>query len=243
MKLLFCMADPETARDAGGHFPPRYFRPWKSTTILDEVVNQVVQSGAFNEVYFVANIKHRTYQPHLAYILKQYNIPEKNLYFIPTSKGQADSAFVACHEILKATTDSPIFIHNADTILLGRDFKKITALLKTADGFVDSFHAYNPDYSYILSNAAGVVQEVAEKSVISNLATSGFYGFSSVNSYIEYFKKTDFGNRYYISTIYNTLLRDQKVVKTINEADNYRTLVLDSEEEYKTNSLLMETLY
>ncbi len=91
------------------------------------------------------------------------------------SRGQAETAFDALSE---ADVDSPLWIFNIDTYVAKGLLRQS---MGAADGCVEVFRSTDPGMSFVRKNADGAVVEVAEKRPISDLATLGLYGFSSVD--------------------------------------------------------------
>jgi RpiB/LacA/LacB family sugar-phosphate isomerase len=87
------------------------------------------------------------------------------------------------------------------------------------DGFLLTFKANSPNYSYTQLDKAGYVTRTAEKQVISNEAAAGLYYFKSGKMFLKYAKemiskdiKTN--NEFYICPLYNQLIRDGLKIKT-----------------------------
>jgi dTDP-glucose pyrophosphorylase len=129
-------------------------------------------------------------------------------------------------------TYGPVVIHNCDTLLLNRK-ESLLALNKTmieSDGYVDVFHSNNHQYSYVLATN-GMVTHIAEKVLISDLATSGLYGFASAEVFKHYYR-----GQSYISDMYSDMIKDGKHVSigpTFSEAD---TIVVGTPDEYIARS-------
>jgi len=126
----------------------------------------------------------------------------------------------------------PFFVHNADTLLIGRNLKDIESVM--SDGYVDVFVANNPKYSYVRSKD-GVVTEIVEKSAISPFASSGLYGFYSADLYQQMYEALSqgfTGKEMYIANVLDYMIKNNKFVG-LNELNNeYETVVLGSPQEY-----------
>jgi NDP-sugar pyrophosphorylase family protein len=76
-------------------------------------------------------------------------------------------------------------------------------------------------WSYVRQSSEGLVEEVREKQVISNLATVGIYGFSSANVMLEAFQemfsaKDSTLGEYYVAPAYNYIIKQGHPVSVVN---------------------------
>ena len=76
-------------------------------------------------------------------------------------------------------------------------------------------------WSYVRQSSEGLVEEVREKQVISNLATVGIYGFSSANVMLEAFQemfsaKDSTLGEYYVAPSYNYVIKQGHPVSVVN---------------------------
>jgi NDP-sugar pyrophosphorylase family protein len=93
------------------------------------------------------------------------------------SCGQAETAFDALDMV---SPHEALWIYNIDTYVeCGLHPNNMTGF----DGCVPVFLSGNPGMSFVRFDAHGEVVQVAEKEVISNWATVGLYGFSTVELY------------------------------------------------------------
>lgn len=123
------------------------------------------------------------------------------------SLGQAETAYDALSII---SPNDPLWIYNIDTYVANGLHPED---MVGSDGCVHVFHSINPGMSFVRYNQTGEVEEVAEKSVISEWATVGMYGFSSAamfgELYLETYAKSTsslVGGERYIAPIYQTML-------------------------------------
>jgi dTDP-glucose pyrophosphorylase len=137
-------------------------------------------------------------------------------------------------ESVKPGYRGPVVFHNIDTILYGRNLQQARAVLTEHDGWIDVFRSSNHAYSYVLVDEQGRLQEIAEKIVISNLATSGLYGFSSPATYRDnYDPEAD----QYVTSVYKRLItRGRSVLIGPTHSEN-DTVVLGTPTEYINASI------
>ena len=87
------------------------------------------------------------------------------------------------------------------------------------DGLISCFEADHPKWSYAKTDNDGKVTEVAEKKVISNLATTGIYYFAKGSQFVRcadsmIAKNIRTNNEFYNAPIYNEVILEGGVVKT-----------------------------
>ena len=165
--------------------------------------------------------------------MQYQGISSDNLFLIDDTKGQAETAMIGLDMIGTIKNYLPVAIHNVDTILYNRDLTLVMDAISGADGFIDVFSSNNKSYSFVLAEGNKVI-EIAEKIVISDMATSGFYGFADGDTYRKNYSPDDI----YISSIYKRMItKGDKVVvgQKYKEAD---TIVLGTPSEYFNASLV-----
>lgn len=225
--LVICMAGLNTRFHDVGFDIPKYLLPWNNETIIHEIIKQL---GKFDEVLLLANKRDMYFKPQLVETIKSLGLTENNIHYIGDTNGQGHTAYIGASLVKNKT--QPFFVHNADTLLIGRNFKNIEDVL--VDGYVDVFVANNPKYSYVRSKD-GLVTEIVEKSPISPFASSGLYGFDSAKMYAEMYELVSqgfTGKELYIANVLDYMIKNGKSVG-LNELNNeYETIVLGSPQEY-----------
>lgn len=207
---------------------PKYLLPWNEETIIHEIIKQL---GTFDEIILLANKRDSYFKTKLVNTIKPLGLTENNIHYIGDTNGQAHTAYIGA-SLLKDQTDS-FFVHNADTLLIGRDINKIESLL--VDAYIDVFVANNPKYSYVRSKD-GMVTEIVEKSPISPFASSGLYGFQSPRLYQEMYEGLSdmfiIGEEMYIADLLSYMVIEDCSIG-LNELNNtYETIVLGTPQEY-----------
>jgi dTDP-glucose pyrophosphorylase len=225
--LVLCMAGLNTRFHDVGFDIPKYLLPWGEETIIHEIIKQL---GVFEEIILLANKRDSYFKTKLVNTIKPLGLTENNIQYIGDTNGQAHTAYIGA-ALLKNQVD-PFFVHNADTLLIGRDFDKIENLM--ADGYIDVFVANNPKYSYVRSKE-GLVTEIVEKSPISPFASSGLYGFKSPQLYQQMYEglsNTFIGEEMYIANLLTHMIQKNSSIG-LNELNNtYETIVLGTPQEY-----------
>ena len=207
---------------------PKYLLPWREETIIYEILKQL---GTFDEVLLLANKRDVYFMPDLIKTIEPLGLGKNNIHYIGDTNGQAHTAYIGA-SLLK-NKQQTFFVHNADTLLIGRDFKSIESVM--SDAYVDVFIANNPKYSYVRSKD-GLVTEIAEKSSISPFASSGLYGFYNAQLYekmYEALSENFTGKEMYIANVLDYMIKNNNLFVGLNELNNsYETIVLGTPQEY-----------
>jgi dTDP-glucose pyrophosphorylase len=229
--LIICMAGLNTRFHNVGFDIPKYLLPWKNNTIIYEILYQIKKKYTFSNYLLIANKRDRFFKKKLKKEIIKLGINSNSIHYIGDTNGQAHTAFIATKFV---NNQFPIFIHNGDTILYNRDFKKIEINLKKADSYVDCFVAKNQKYSYV-KKKGNKVKSIREKIRISSFASSGLYCFKNCDLYQKYYNKfaKEFNKReMYVSNIINLMIKDKLKVLTNQIKKNFKTTVLGTPEEY-----------
>lgn len=215
-------------RDAGYKIP-KYLLPFGCRTILDEILLALVGRGAsvVENVFLVANKDDEPFMGHVRKIMDAYGISRTNLLLIDDTAGQAQTSNDAMYFF---EPKGPVVVHNADTILYGRDMAGIALALKSCAGYIDVFESSNHAYSYVVAKE-GRVEMIGEKVLVSNLATSGLYGFSSRHAFHNHYD-----GQMYISEVYKEMLLQKREVRIGTIYSEKDTIVLGTPEDYIKHS-------
>ena len=182
MNLILTMAGKYSRFKGVGFTIPKFLLPWGDRTILSEILREM--SPHFEEIYLIANKNDGDFIIHVENIMNVYNIDLENLILIQDTSSQSETLYKGLDLI--GNIKGPIIVHNIDTILYNRDYKEIESKLLKNDGFVDVFNSNNPNYSYVLLEDT-IITEIIEKVLISDIATSGMYGFISTEIFKKYY--------------------------------------------------------
>jgi dTDP-glucose pyrophosphorylase len=111
-------------------------------------------------------------------------------------------------------SDEPLLILDSDVYSVW-DFDDFTSLGTQWDGAVLTFKSNNPSYSYIKINDSGLIENIIEKKVISNIANAGGYFWSKGSDYVKYAEKLvnsekTINGEFYISSVYSEAIADGK---------------------------------
>lgn len=228
--LVICMAGLNTRFHDVGFDIPKYLLPWGEETIIHHILKNL---GGFDDVVLLANKRDEYFKNKLIKTIEPLGLNGENILYIGDTNGQAHTAYIGA-KCLKDQSQS-FFIHNADTLLTGRNLKEIERWM--ADAYVDVFVANNPKYSYVTSKD-GLVTNIEEKNTISPFASSGLYGFSNASLYEKMYEELLNKNEIfqfkemYIANLLSYMLSEGKSVGLNELNDSHETIVLGSPQEY-----------
>lgn len=237
MLLTLTMAGRYQRFTNEGYKIPKYLLPWGDRTILAVILSELNRDKVFSDIFLVANHRDEAYMPHVRAVLRHHGVRVENLIMSEDTSGQAETAMLGIKAIEKARGDTttPVVFHNIDTILLHRNLRQVRDVLETNSGFIDIFEASNKGYSYVLVDNAQKVTEIAEKIVVSDMATSGLYGFQTVDTFRKYYSSEDI----YISSIFKKMVSNGESVAVGNKHKENDTIVLGTPEEYINASVTL----
>ncbi len=236
MILILTMAGRYQRFVDEGHKLPKYLLPWGDKTVLSAILSELQKDRQFAQVFLVANHRDEPYMPHVKAIMRLLGIPADHLTLTHDTKGQAATALLGVQAVEKAgLPPQPIVFHNIDTLLYQRDIASMATALATHDGYIDVFTSHNPNYSYVLIDAQRRVREIAEKIVVSDLATSGLYGFKTAATFTDHY---DADEDLYISSVYKRMIGKGCSVITGAKHRESDTIVLGTPLEYMNAALV-----
>lgn len=167
-----------------------------------------------------------------------------NIEVVVIDKDTNGSVESCIHGIERSSFDRtlPLFIHTSD-VFFEKNGSVISPNLfsKDIDGTLLVFKSNSKNYSYSKVEN-GLVSRVAEKEVISDLASCGLYYFSSTDTFHRYALKMVNENlrsngEYYIAPLYNLLIGDSLSVNTIMVDKMHIFGTPDEYEFYRNNTL------
>ena len=241
MNIIITMAGLYKRFRVFGNRVPKYLLAIDTRTILWFVLKNLIISSQNYKIYLVANEKDIEFNPIILAIMRDLSIKSENLLFIKETKSQLETANFLIKKYIANKIDSneKIVFHNCDTVILDRRklFKKITTL-KFDESLVDTFQASSRNYSYILKekNKKNIVNRIADKILLSDMACSGLYSFGSAKFFIENSDKILLeNNNANFTNLYQNLLSKGNNVYFMNEEDESKTIVLGTPDDYLAN--------
>ena len=112
--------------------------------------------------------------------------------------------------------DTPMLSFNTDQ-MIDYNPEKMWEIAEQFDGYIPCFWGDSEDWSYARTLDNGYVQEVAEKKVISNNATAGYYYWSKGSDFVKYAEQMIEQNsrsngEFYVAPVYNWAIQDGKKI-------------------------------
>jgi hypothetical protein len=104
-----------------------------------------------------------------------------------------------------------------------------------ADGWLEVMRATDPGFSFVLPDPAGEdrVRETAEKRVISDLASTGVYGFRRAGDFLEALGRSgEVAGELYVAPVYNALIARGGDVR-YREVDAAEVIFCGTPEQYQ----------
>jgi len=119
--------------------------------------------------------------------------------------------------------NNPLFFANSDQFVEWDSNEFMYKMQETnSDGGIVTFEATHPKWSFARVNPDnGLVQEVAEKNPISNIATVGYYYWKHGSDFVKYAeqmisKDIRVNNEFYVCPVFNEAIQDGKEVRTFD---------------------------
>ena len=119
--------------------------------------------------------------------------------------------------------DIPLLTLNSDQ-MIDYNPEETFKQFEQYDGGIPCFWGDSEDWSYAKCDEDGLVREVAEKKVISNDATAGYYYWKKGSDYVKYAKQmieenSRTNNEFYVAPVYNWAIKDGKkiVISMVDE--------------------------
>lgn len=158
--------------------------------------------------------------------IDKYHIDKEILSYFPEARihvlpDVTEGAVITCMEGIKDINDDlPVVFNDCDHLFKSTEFNLFcqSEMYKETDGLLLTFPADAPKYSFIEKNESGNVIRTVEKEVISNEAICGCYYFKDVNEFVnaaeKYLKKCNY-SEYFMSGVYNIMIEENKVIKSM----------------------------
>lgn len=131
------------------------------------------------------------------------------------TEGAACTALLAKEHI---DNDEDLLIANSDQVIeySPENFTTIKTMTDS-DGVVFTFHAVHPKWSFVKTNARGIITKVEEKNPISDIATCGIYWYRKGRYFVESAEKMiqkniRVNNEFYVAPVYNEMIEDGKKI-------------------------------
>lgn len=181
---------------------------------------QVVVENLNIEANYIFLVQKEHYENYNLKYMLNLIAPNCNIVLIDgITQGAACTTLLAKDYI---DNDNPLVIANSDQYVEWNSNECMYAFTADSiDAGILTFTATHPKWSYAKLDQAGFVSEVAEKKVISNLATVGIYYWRKGSDYVKYAnqmiaKNIRTNNEFYVCPVYNEAIQDGAKVRVKN---------------------------
>jgi HAD superfamily hydrolase (TIGR01509 family) len=188
-----------------GYDTPKPFLPVLGKPMYEVVLHNLIPPEVFSraEIHLIVRNEH---------LSLFHNHPYSNLHLhgIPSLTEGPACTVLTLKEIINH--DTPLMIANSDQYLEWNAMDFYYALSHPDwDGVISTFHQPNPKdrrWSYVKMNDQGEVTEVAEKTVISEWATTGIYGWKRGSDFVRdaeqmILQNERVNNEFYVCPVYH----------------------------------------
>ncbi len=206
MKVLIPMAGAGSRFAKAGYKNPKPLIDVAGKAMIERVIDNIGLPDA--NYIFIAQKQHLQDHPQIKEKLKSSSANVDIVEIDGLTEGAACTTLLAKSLI---NNESPLLICNADQ-WVDWDPRHFINFVKNADGAIPYFLGDSPKHSYSKINFhTGLIEQVAEKQVISNFATVGIYYWKSGAQYVECAERMierniRFNNEFYICPVYNELI-------------------------------------
>lgn len=215
MIMLFTMAGLSSRFCKVGYTKQKFMLRAGTDSLFSKIVTPYISINTQIDKFVFAIRKSDEWRNWLIYELSMLGISNYVIVELPSeTAGQAETAALALKK-LKNIQLKPVFIANIDTIIHDIQVSDYSPLLSRYDGIIEVSYLSGTNWSFVepySENSTRVVRFL-EKQRISNLASTGLYGFASAALFINAFNKVKAqGERYmvnnelYISGVYQHLI-------------------------------------
>jgi len=180
------------------------------------MIRVVVENMNINAHYIFIAMKKHVEEYDVENVIKEVTCGNYTIRTIDELTEGAACTVLKVRDIID--NDKPIMLANSDQYL---EWDPYEFLVKTqgVDGLISVFEATNRRWSFAKVDDNGRVTEVAEKKVISNLATTGLYYFAKGSQFVRCADSMISANirtngEFYNCPIYNEIILEGGVVKT-----------------------------
>ena len=237
INIVLTMAGKYSRFKLFGNNIPKYLLPLGTETILAEVIKQLRISVPNCEIYLIANKNDQIFFPIVRSIMGKNSINIKSLIYIDDTSSQLETALSASDVLPNDQLNLPVAFANIDTILFNRaGFFQCLGKCSVDQAVLDTFNAVNKNYSYARIGDDGKIIDVVDKSLISNYACSGLYGFGSYTSMTkiaeEILQENGESN---FTDIYRKYIDEKRCIHAYFAENMKDTIVLGTPEEYVIN--------
>lgn len=214
MNIVIPMAGHGSRFSAAGYTMPKPLIDVKGKAMIQRVVENIGIKARF---IFIVQEEH--YNKYYLQILLNAIAP--GCVIIPikgVTEGAACSVLTAKEHI---DNDAHLVIANSDQYLEWNPYEFLYCSMSPGvDGCISTFESSHPKFSYAKLGENGYVNEVAEKVVISNSATTGIYFWKKGSDFVKHAeemiaKNIRVNNEFYVAPVFNQAIESGKKIKVV----------------------------
>jgi len=212
LNVLIPMAGAGTRFSQAGYTFPKPLIEVNGRPMIQVVVENLnIQA---NYIFLVQREHYERY--NLKYLLNLIAPNSKCVLVDGVTEGAACTTLLAREHI---DSDAPLIIANSDQYIEWNSNECLYAFsADKIDGGILTFQSTHPKWSYAATGEDGFVTEVAEKKVISNMATVGVYYWQRGSDYVKYAdqmiaKNIRTNNEFYVCPVFNEAITDGKRIR------------------------------
>lgn len=215
MNILIPAAGAGSRFAKNGYTFPKPLIDVNGKPMIQVVVENLSIDG--NYIYIVQKEHYDKY--NLKYLLNMIT-PNCTIIIIDhITEGAACTTLLAKEYI---NNNQPLLLANSDQYVQWSSVEFMYAMgAGNTDGGILTFKSMHPKWSYAKLNEELNIIEIAEKKVISDIATVGIYYWSTGSDYVKYAeqmisKDIRVNNEFYVAPVYNEAIADGKKFKTFD---------------------------
>jgi len=215
LNVLIPMAGAGSRFEAAGYSFPKPLIEVHGKPMIQVVIENLNIDAKY--IYIVQKSHYEKY--NLEYLLK---LLTPNCEIIQT-EGLTEGA--ACTTLLARkliNSNSSLIIANSDQFIEWNSGETIYSFMADGiDGGIVTFNSAHPKWSYVRVDQNGILEEVAEKKPISNIATVGIYFWRKGSDYVKYAERMIEKNirtngEFDVCPVFNQAIEDGKKFKIRN---------------------------
>jgi len=218
MNILIPMAGFGSRFEKAGYTFPKPLIPVQN--MQHKPMIQVVIDNININAQYVYIIRKEHYETYNLQNFLNVLTPNCKIVLVDTvTEGAACSTLLAKEFI---NNDKPLLIANSDQFVEWDSNEFMYSMSShNIDGGLLTFSNTHPKWSYVKINNLGIAEEVAEKKVISEIASVGIYYWKNGADYVKYAeqmidKNIRTNDEFYVCPVFNEAIQDKKIIKIYN---------------------------
>jgi HAD superfamily hydrolase (TIGR01549 family) len=215
LNVLIPMAGAGSRFEVAGYTFPKPLIEVRGKPMIQVVVENLNIEARF--IYIVQRSHYEKY--NLEFLLKLITPNCEIVQIDGLTEGAACTTLLAREFI---DNDDSLVIANSDQFVEWNSGETLYSFMADGiDGGIVTFNATHPKWSYARIDEFGLVQEVAEKKPISNIATVGIYFWKKGSDYVKYAdnmieKNIRTNGEFYVCPVFNQAIEDGKKFRIRN---------------------------